>query len=275
MTPLRRTSSRQRGQALTEFLVAALVLVPLFVLMPMIGKYQDISFSTLMASRYVAFDATVRNDSVNSWKPEAQVAQEVRRRFFGNSKTPIKTDDTAGDFTADRNGMWADPTGKPLIEQFDRDVTVTFGKSFGTKHTDGFDPVHGHDYTPFQGHSHFNLPARGAYSANVTVSLANLPGGISIYEPFDSLNLKMTRFTAVLLDPWAARNPDDVQSRLKNPLINPSEPVLKPLQPVVNLAVEALDGYFIYAPDRLSSIRGPKLGDLTFWTDVVQSDRLR
>jgi len=258
----------QQGQALVEFLVAALVLVPLFLLLPMIGKYQDIAHATLMASRYVAFDATVRNDSVNSWKPEAQVAQEVRRRFFGDSKTPIKADDAAGDFTADRNALWVDPVNNPLIEKFDRDVIVTYGNSGGKKHTDGF--VGGHDHEAFLGHSRFGLSGRGIYQANVTVSLANLPGGFEFFEPFDAINLKISRNTAVLLDPWAARNPSAVQSKLDNALINPAV-ALAPMDPVLDIAVRALDGNLL----GLSSIRGPKLGKVDFWTDVVQPDRLR
>lgn len=44
----------QRGQALTEFLVISVAMVPLFLLMPVIAKYQDVSHSTQMASRYSA-----------------------------------------------------------------------------------------------------------------------------------------------------------------------------------------------------------------------------
>ena len=58
MTRWRRSQAgpfSQQGQALTEFLVASLVVVPLFLLIPMIGKYQDMAHNTLMASRYVAF----------------------------------------------------------------------------------------------------------------------------------------------------------------------------------------------------------------------------
>ena len=39
-------SRQMRGQALTEFLVISLVLIPLFLLLPVIGKYQDISHAS-------------------------------------------------------------------------------------------------------------------------------------------------------------------------------------------------------------------------------------
>ena len=73
---------QQRGQALLEFLVIAAALVPLFLMLPMIAKYQDIAHSTLIASRYAAFDDMVRNAAQNKQKPIEQLQDEVRRRFL-------------------------------------------------------------------------------------------------------------------------------------------------------------------------------------------------
>ena len=113
-----RYPRRQAGQALVEFLAMAAPLLGLFLLMPMIGKYQDIAHATQMASRYAAFDATVHNDAAGSSKPPAQLAAEVRRRYFSRPDAPIKTGDTAGDFDAHRNPLWTDPAGNPLIPRF-------------------------------------------------------------------------------------------------------------------------------------------------------------
>jgi hypothetical protein len=55
----------QHGQALVEFLVASMAIVPLFFLIPVIIKYQGINNSTQLASRYVAFDAMHRNDTIS------------------------------------------------------------------------------------------------------------------------------------------------------------------------------------------------------------------
>lgn len=71
-----RYPRRQAGQALVEFLAMAAPLLGLFLLMPMIGKYQDIAHATQMASRYAAFDATVHNDAAGgssrlpNWQPK-------------------------------------------------------------------------------------------------------------------------------------------------------------------------------------------------------------
>ena len=99
-----RYPRRQAGQALVEFLAMAAPLLGLFLLMPMIGKYQDIAHATQMASRYAAFDATVHNEAAGSYKPPTQLAAEVRRRYFSRPDAPIKTDDAAGDFVVVTSG---------------------------------------------------------------------------------------------------------------------------------------------------------------------------
>lgn len=258
----------QKGQALTEFLVASVVVVPLFLLIPMIGKYQDMAHSTLMASRYVAFDAITRNDRVNSWKPEAQLAQEVQRRFFSNSRAPIKTGDAAGNFRSHRNGMWTDAFGNPLLRNFDQDVRVSYGFGAGSTHNDGFSGSR--DGAPFSLMGNFNLSRRGIYTANVAVTVANLPAGLRLIEPFDNIDLVINRSTTVLLDPWSGRDPQEVQNRLRNTLVNPGNR-LASIRPMTNLVVDGLDGRIL----GLGNIRGPSLGDVQFWRDVVPADRLR
>lgn len=116
------------GQATVEFVVAALVLVPLFIAIPLLGKYADLFQATEAASRYVAFEGMARNSS-SSWKSDAELSLEVRRRFFSNSDAPVKTGDAAGDFTANRNPMWSDNAGRPLLAKFEDDVKVSDRKS--------------------------------------------------------------------------------------------------------------------------------------------------
>jgi hypothetical protein len=241
--------------------------IPLFLLIPLIGKYQDISNSTQMAARYVAFEATVRNDSTGSFKSAGELAQDVQRRFFSNPDAPIKTNDAAGNFKANQNLFWRDPVDKPLIADFGSDVSVTFGPSKSLSQADAFtslpdpDPVLGKLY------EQFGLDTRGIYTANVSVKLANVPAGLTFYEPFDKLDLKMTRSTSIVIDPWTAKDPAQVESRIAgSPAIFPTGS-LSAVSPLVDAAVTIID-----LPGGLS---GPKLGKLDFWRDVVPNDRLR
>lgn len=256
----------QRGQALTEFLVVALALMPLFLLIPMIAKYQDISHSTQLAARYAAFDATIRNDSAaGSWKSETQLADEIRRRFFGNSDAPIKTNDVAGNFDAHRNLFWRGPDGQPLLRNFS-DVTVSFGPAQGSTHGTGFEAVN--DMASFDLlAAGLGLGSRGIYTANVNVSLTNLPADLAFYRPFDSINLSMTRSTTLLLDPWTAKSPGEVEGRIMN------SPSIFPAGDLASIS-GVVDG-FVSTIEFPAGLQGPKLGQLEFWRDVVPHDRLK
>ena len=250
----RRVARRMRlqGQALTEFLVIAVALVPLFLLIPVIAKYQDIAHTTQMASRYSAFDSLVRNDSQNSAKSTSQLQDEVRRRFFSNSDAPIKTGDVAGDFKANQNLFWRTPDDKPLITNF---ADVTVARSSLSSH-DG--PVLSGKPGPFV----FTFGATGIGSAKVKVTLANLPAGLKFYEPFDNINLSIERGTSVLSDGWTGKNPSDVQSRFG--AIVPATYLLPPLSLLVNPTMVVVE----------PGVAPPKLGQLDFWRDEVPSDRL-
>ena len=71
---------RQHGQSTVEFLVLALVLLPLFLIVPLLGKQLDIAQTAASASRYVAFEGVVHHgSSLQPWKSDAQLADEVAR----------------------------------------------------------------------------------------------------------------------------------------------------------------------------------------------------
>ncbi len=257
--------SMQRGQAMAEFLALVLALVPLFLLMPMIAKYQDITHFTQLASRYAAFDATVRNDATGSWKDEAELAAEVQRRFFSTSDAPIKTGDVVGNFDAHRNLFWSDPVGQHLIADLNHDIVVSFGTGFGGTHANAFEAAS--DAKLFTLAPALQLSTRGIYRANVSVTIANLPSGLASYEPFDAINLSTTRQTSVLIDPWTARNPQQVEEKvLASPAIFPAGK-LSAIATAVNAVIAVVDWP--------GGITGPKLGQLEFWRDVVPEDRLR
>ncbi len=275
---------RQRGQALTEFIVIGLALIPLFLLMPVIAKYQDIVQATQMASRYVAFEAMTRNeDSLDGWKSANQLAGEVRRRFFSNADAPIKTNDTAGNFKAHQNLFWRDPKDQALIKDFDSDVNVSFGSNKSASNGDaGFNSVNKvSDGMPFKSVSaELGLPADGIYTANISVALLNLPkelmGYTKSYDEFKNINLQIVRSTSLVVNPWAAKEPAQVESRIDKPLLFPAGYTAKKLS--AGLALDVLVGMVEipkYFPAICTKGCGPKLGELEFWRDTVPADRLK
>lgn len=247
-----RLARHQVGQALIEFLVIAAALVPLFLLIPVIAKYQSIAHATQMASRYAAFDGLVRNVDQSASKPLDQLQNEVRRRIFSNSDAPIKTLDVAGDFKADQNLFWRTPDDKPLVANFS-DVTVARTRQ---------DTHDGQVLSSKPGPFAWTYGGTGLGSAHVSVKLANLPSGLKFFEPFDQINLVMSRSTSVLSDGWTGRDPARVEQKVSPlapglTLLSPLSGILQPTMPLVEPGATASN-----------------IGQLDFWRDAVPADRL-
>lgn len=242
--PRPTTRAAQRGQSTTEFVVVCLALVPLFIAVPLVGKFIDLMQATESASRYVAFEATVRNSS-SAWKPDAELAAEVRRRFFGNSSAPVKTNDVAGDFAAHRNPIWSDHSGKALIEKFEDGVGVATKVS-------GLNAIA--STAPFRsalGLSHDNL-----YTSRVTATPLKIAG----FAPFDTADMKTTRTTVILADAWTARGPAGIRDRIEGSALTYPLGAAKPIVDFVGLLPAT-----IFDPPL-------KVGDFDW--DIVPCDRL-
>lgn len=136
---------QHQGQAMTETLItASTVLVPIFLLIPLLGKYIDMRQTSIQAARYEAWEYTVwygnnveydfftapngelptgysRTQPV---KTPAQVQVESRKRFFSDVNTANIEQGTAlglltlnqNDFQTapSANTMWVDHRGNPL-----------------------------------------------------------------------------------------------------------------------------------------------------------------
>ena len=227
----------QHGQSTIEFVVLSFVMVPLLLVVPLLGKYMDIAQTTAVASRYTAFEGTVRHSSSTAgWKSDAELAVEVRRRFFSNSDAPVKTNDTAGDFDAHRNSLWFDHRGAPLLSSFVNNVGVrtrkeTLPQPFGALA------------------GRFGLPQDNLYSGQVNASIDNISG----LAPFDAIGLVVSRHTTVLVDPWAASGPGAIRAKVQNlGLLFPYQPleaIAAPLKALMSNPIMAILGTENTPPD--------------------------
>ena len=112
------------GQAMTEMTVSLVAIVPLFLLIPMLGKYIDIKHAAVQAARYEAWEYTVwyANNSdrpVGYTRPQPiksmnQTRNEARQRFLSNTSLPIANTDSSGWDIASPNPLWKDHTGLAL-----------------------------------------------------------------------------------------------------------------------------------------------------------------
>ncbi len=108
---------------MVEFIaMSAALLVPLFVIVPLLGKFADLNFQTQMAGRYVTWERTVwfqdggPNDNVPveldldngavATRSDAVIAATAQNRFFRNVGTNISSDDSAALTAANVNVAW-------------------------------------------------------------------------------------------------------------------------------------------------------------------------
>lgn len=250
--PRRRPPARRmRGQSTVEFLVLAVVLLPLFLIVPLLGKQLDIAQTAASASRYVAFEGTVRHGSSQPpWKSDAQLADEVRRRFFSASTAPVKTDDVAGDFAAHRNPLWTDHRGDALLPSFAANVGAASRRAALTQPT-------GAVFAAGMGLDTDNL-----HTGSVRVNVADVAG----LAPFDALGLSIERHTTVLVDPWSASGPAAVRGALRRERWGLDSPFPFGL---LELAASPLK----LIPPVLEGARLPEIGRVE--PDIVPADRLR
>jgi hypothetical protein len=189
------TSSRQLGQATTEFIVAMLAMIPLFFGIYYFARYADVKHAAIQASRYVAFERTL--DPFER-KTKSQLQEEVRARFF--SKLPTNNgqlayqDSSIGlDPKDDRVPLWSDAEYKPLVERFssigvveNQDVAALNDGAVGKLANIG-GPI-------------FGLTTNGIMRAEVTVSLAD----IAHFEALRNIQIGSPGATAIGNGAWNA-----------------------------------------------------------------------
>jgi len=118
----RKPRAASRGQAMVEFIaMSAALLVPLFVVVPLLGKFADLNFQTQMAGRYVTWERTVwfegngsnknvpeelDEDGSVATRTDETIARSAQNRFFRNVGTNISRDDFGSLTAANVNVAW-------------------------------------------------------------------------------------------------------------------------------------------------------------------------
>ncbi len=218
-----------KGQALTEFVIGAvLFLIPLFLIIPLLGKYTDIKASTIQAARYNAWERTVwygqSASSTGDWE--------------GNDKNEasIKTE-MAGKFLTSE--LWYDRAGVAMLAGSSNSITNE--DTPGTANT-----ILGFAVSVANAIGPFNLEMKGLYAGTATVSIANTTSVIS--EVLGSgagadparLNLSITDKNVILANGWGANGAAHVKKQvqgltptsvLSNPVLDAVRWILVPFTP--------------------------------------------
>lgn len=239
----------QYGQSLTEFAVLAVVMVPLFLMIPLLGKYIDINQAAFLGSRYAAWERTVYHPAADVTKTDATIQADVRRRIFGATGAPVKTNQVANQLAADhRNLLWV---------QHNRFLLVNFAGVTTTMTTDQISASVS-PYALFPVSKFVNelgLTNSNLYRGTVNVNIFN----VADLSPLDTIGLRVNRHNVILADTWAAASPSVAASRVKRTVTPLTlEPIFKPFIPLLSLFEPAFGGLDfrkvdpeVIPPDRL------------------------
>jgi len=116
----------QRGQALAETMVViSFVMLPFFVAVPLLAKYQDMRQATVSASRTAAFECSVRFEACRNGQATDDIADQIRRRHFSKTLLGLRSDETPADdqLEQERNRFWVDRKGNALLQSY-KDVAL-------------------------------------------------------------------------------------------------------------------------------------------------------
>lgn len=246
--------SRQGGAATTELIVAMLAALPIFILLPMLGKLQDIAQAAQQGARYAAFESAVRGGSSAHAASDAVLASEVRRRLMGASLAPVKTGDVAGDVAAHRNLFWVTHKGTPILQRFDEDVKLSMKRDSRRMGLFLVDQLAGQ----------LDLPDETLVTASVQVT----PQLADFGEPFSAVPIVVTRKVALLTDTWAATDPAMVRDRVMNSV------AVYPYQ-FIKVAGKAASIFTTPPAVPGSLFKEPKPDFGNVYPDVVPADRLK
>jgi hypothetical protein len=187
----------QEGQAATEFLVTAVfILVPLFLIVPLLGKYIDIKHAAIQNARFLAWEYTVWSgddeksmagvdDNQSAGKKNYKETISQGKEYFFSDLTSSSYGEP--DTSVQLNPLWKDHHGVPLLKIDDisgtvKDQNTPTPAGFLGELMEGLLQLLGNVVSFFGelmsylgGHAHFDaINTKGYFTSNVDVTVKSL-----------------------------------------------------------------------------------------------------
>jgi len=210
---------------MTEFVVGTvLFLLPLFLIVPMLGKYSDVKASAApyQTVRYVAWERTVwyggassSNSQPGNSKSETEIQNEARQRVVAFGKTLGKDDKSASGYTTTGGRyLWRNRDGSTMLKNYgDASVgSIPNDASPDTVTGTILDPI-----TSITGILGFKLETKGLYTGNAALKVTTLPIGASLGGgptggAFNPGDLTFVDKNVILANGWGANGKAHVRS---------------------------------------------------------------
>jgi len=110
-----KKAGKSAGTATTEFVITLAFFVPVFITVPIIGKYLNYKQKNIESNRYAVWERTVWagksgpwNDNENT-KSDDSIGKEVDRRFYGSQLQGLASTKVTD------NQLWVDRSGKKML----------------------------------------------------------------------------------------------------------------------------------------------------------------
>ncbi|MEZ0232397.1 MAG: hypothetical protein ACAH12_06130 [Methylophilaceae bacterium] len=217
-----RRLRNQSGQAMTEFVIGTMLfLLPLFLILPMLGKYADVKAATAQSARYVAWERTVwfGGDAASvtwpgNYKKDVKISNEAHTRVveFGRTlKSDTTANGTSGFTQSGARALWRNRDGSSMLRNYDDVATAPITNS---NSPDSAAVVLDYitDVTSILG---FDLETKGLYAGKVSISVASLAisqGLGSKTESFNPGTLTFSDTNVILANGWSANGSGHVKS---------------------------------------------------------------
>jgi len=213
---------RARGQAMTEFVMGAVLFaLPVFLLIPIIGKYLDMRATAVQAARYVAWERTVYYGGTSAsvtWpaadKSNLAIQNEIRQRLFAGGTSIADGDKGAGGWTsAGGRANWANRDGTPMLATYNSVGQTVLNEDTPNIASDLLSLI----ITVTDAIGSFTLETKGLYTGSVSLGVTTEPVNFSLtWDPtlnFNPGTLVFRESNTLLANGWNANGADHVKSQ--------------------------------------------------------------
>ncbi|WP_308843956.1 hypothetical protein [Oxalicibacterium faecigallinarum] len=196
-------------------IVAGFVLIPLFLAIPLLGKYLDVRSTAVQGARYAAWERTVFyggdaassigwGSFTNKWKAnektDGAIQAEMRARYFSETGTSSHFSSSDAGASLTQKVLWQDRVGTKLADYQDVSNGIANGKAPGTLNII-LEPIA--DLAATLGP--FTLEMKGAYTATVNVNVADIDTNSFLLK---STKTSFVEKNVLLANGWNAGGPD-------------------------------------------------------------------
>ncbi|MCF6264481.1 MAG: hypothetical protein L3J24_12955 [Xanthomonadales bacterium] len=226
----------QAGAVMVEvIIVGAFVLVPLFILTPILGKYIDTKQKVEVAARYAAWERTAwfapgsttaggATGAFVAQKSNTQIGFETQARFFSGRDEPIHSEQDSGNSgeeldymsyfmnrdnsgAASHEALFKEPQGANS-GQF---VSNSANSGDGDAVPGGFAAFSGGVVSALGAVGGFDLNTDGLYTSEITMDVKEPIW----FDAFAGIDIKFSREHTLLADGWGAGGLDHNESLVR------------------------------------------------------------